>query len=73
MRPSKMTSFRIASISTHLSVPMTPVLLRLTQKTALFGVEAPSGTGLEWMTVAALVVPAILLVVLVYVGQKQTI
>lgn len=30
-------------------------------------------TGLEWMTVASVVVPAILLVVLIYLGSKKTV
>ena len=38
-----------------------------------FGATAPSGTGLEWMTLAALLIPALLLVVLVYVGAEKTV
>jgi hypothetical protein len=34
--------------------------------------DAPLGTGLEWMTVAAVLVPALVLVLLVYAGPKDT-
>ena len=44
-------------------------LLLIQQRTA-FGIDAPHGTGLEWMTVGAIVVPALLLIVLVYLGQQ---
>ncbi len=47
--------------------------LLLLQRTASFGADAPLGTGLEWMTVAAVAVPAFLLVALVYLGQKDTV
>jgi hypothetical protein len=47
--------------------------LRLLQRAAAFGSGAPLGTGLEWMTVAAVVLPAALLVVLVYVGSQNTV
>ena len=47
--------------------------LRLLQRAAAFGSDAPLGTGLEWMTVAAVVLPAALLVVLVYVGSQNTV
>lgn len=40
--------------------------------TSSFSEEA-LGTGLEWMTIAAVVVPAVLCVVLVYLGSKSTI
>jgi hypothetical protein len=32
-----------------------------------------SGTGLEWMTVASVVVPAVLIVVLVWLGTRKTV
>lgn len=47
--------------------------LLLFQRTAAFGADAPLGTGLEWMTVGAVAVPAFLLVVLVYLGRKNTV
>lgn len=31
------------------------------------------GTGLEWMTIAALVIPALLLLVLIWLGQRNTV
>lgn len=44
----------------------------LLQSTSTFNAEA-HGTGLEWMTIAAVVVPAVLLVALVYLGSKSTV
>lgn len=44
----------------------------LPQRAAAFGMDAPLGTGLEWMTVAAVVLPALVLVVLVYLGPGKT-
>jgi hypothetical protein len=35
--------------------------------------NAPGGTGLEWMTVTAVVIPALLIVALVYLGTKSTV
>lgn len=55
-------------IGTSLLLPV-----RLLQRAAAFGSGAPLGTGLEWMTVAAVVLPAALLVVLVYVGSQNTV
>ena len=49
------------------------VLSQLLQRTVSFGTDAPLGTSLEWMTVAAVVLPAVLLVVLVYVGRRDTV
>jgi hypothetical protein len=54
---------------TQLVLALTPFL----QRTAAFGAEAPHGTGLEWMTVAAVVLPALLLVALVYLGGRSTV
>jgi hypothetical protein len=48
---------------------LTAVLL---QSTSTFTAEA-HGTGLEWMTIASVVVPAVLLVVLIYLGSKSTV
>ncbi len=33
----------------------------------------PAPTGLEWMVVASVVVPALLLVVLIYLGTRRTV
>jgi len=38
-----------------------------------FAAGAPSGTGLEWMTIASVVLPALLLVALAYVGRQSTV
>ena len=47
--------------------------LLVLQRTAEFGPGAPSGTGLEWMALAALLLPALLLIVLVYLGADETV
>ena len=41
----------------------------LFQQVSAFAPDAPLGTGLEWMTIAAIVLPALLLLVLVYLGR----
>lgn len=43
------------------------------QRTAAFSAEAPLGTGLEWMTVAAVIVPALVIIALVYLGRDGTV
>lgn len=48
-------------------------VLPLLQRTAAFTTEAPLGTGLEWMTVAAVVLPAFVLIALVYLGSDGTV
>lgn len=35
--------------------------------------SAPVGTGLEWMTVGSVVIPAVLLIFLIYAGIQQTV
>ena len=40
---------------------------------APFVADAPVGIGLEWMTIAAVVVPAIVLIALVYAGSSRTV
>jgi len=47
--------------------------LLLFQQSAGFFTDAPLGTGLEWMALAAVLVPAILLVALVYIGADRTV
>lgn len=47
------------------------LLSTLLQRSAAFQPDAPLGTGLEWLTISAVVVPAVLLVVLVYVGRSR--
>ena len=47
-------------------------LLRSVQRLPLQP-DAVLGTGLEWMTVGAVVVPALLLVLLAYLGQQNTV
>ena len=43
------------------------------QKTISFQANAPVGTGLEWLTVGSVLLPAVLLVVLVYWGEQETV
>jgi len=40
---------------------------------AAWSPSAPFGTGLEWMTIMAVVLPAVLLLALVYQGAKSTV
>jgi uncharacterized membrane-anchored protein len=48
-------------------------LMALLQTTTSTFNTAAQGTGLEWLTIAAVVVPAVLCAVLVYLGTKSTI
>jgi len=48
-------------------------VLPMLQRTAAFSAEAPLGTGLEWMTVAAVIVPALVIIALVYLGRDGTV
>jgi hypothetical protein len=52
---------------------LTLLLNRLPQRSTAFVADAPAGIGLEWMTIAAVVVPALVLVGLVYAGAQQTV
>ena len=48
--------------------------LHLLMLPLLQAAAAPSqATNLEWMTIASVVLPAILLLVLVYLGSRQTV
>ena len=47
--------------------------IALLQRAASFQADAPVGTGIEWLTLAAIFVPAVLLVVLVYWGAQETV
>jgi len=49
------------------------LVLALLQRAASFQANAPVGTGIEWLTLAALFVPAVLLVMLVYWGASETV
>ncbi|WP_198598570.1 hypothetical protein [Salinibacter altiplanensis] len=49
---------------------LAPALL---QTAAQFQANAPVGMGIEWLTLAALFVPAVFLVVLVYWGAQTTV
>jgi hypothetical protein len=51
---------------------MTVLVATLAQRSAAFVADAPNGVGLEWMTIAAVAVPALLLVALVYAGRSRT-
>ena len=43
------------------------------QESASFQAKAPVGTGLEWLTLGSVLVPAVLLVFLVYWGAQETV
>jgi len=47
--------------------------LAFLQRATGFISDAPLGTGLEWMTIAAIVLPALVLVLLVYAGRQSTV
>jgi hypothetical protein len=49
------------------------ILPALLQNAASFQANAPLGTGLEWLTLAAIIVPAVVLVALVYWGSQNTV
>lgn len=49
------------------------LLLALLQPSADFTANAPLGTGIEWMVLASVILPALALIVLVYLGQQQTV
>jgi hypothetical protein len=35
--------------------------------------DVPHGVGLEWMPIASLIVPALLLVIVIYFGSRNTV
>ena len=35
--------------------------------------DVPHGVGLEWMPIASLIVPAVLLVLIIYLGSRNTV
>jgi hypothetical protein len=43
------------------------------QESASFLSNAPAGTGLEWLTLGSILIPAVLLVFLVYWGAQETV
>jgi len=52
---------------------MTVLLLSILQRSFEYVSGAPSGIGLEWMTIASVVVPAVLLLVLIYLGAEESV
>ena len=40
---------------------------------ALQAADVPYGVGLEWMPLLSLIVPAVLLIVIIYLGSKNTV
>lgn len=46
-------------------------LATLLQQSAAFQSGATLGTGLEWLTIGSILVPAVLLIVLVYFGSES--
>lgn len=65
----------VASDSFLKSIPLFAMVLAtaILQETASFQSNAPAGTGLEWLTVGSVLLPAVLLVVLVYWGAQETV
>lgn len=55
-----------------MSALLLTLLLSLPQKTGDFVSAAPLGTGLEWMVLGSIILPALALVVLVYLGRHST-
>jgi len=49
------------------------MLAALPQRAAAFVEGAPQGTGLEWMPYMSVLVPAVLIIGLVWAGSKQTV
>lgn len=49
------------------------ILLGLLQQEAVFEMDAAHGTDLEWMVLGSIVLPAIAIVMLVYLGRKETV
>lgn len=49
------------------------VAAALLQNSASFQAHAPVGTGLEWLTLGSILIPAVLLVFLVYWGAQETV
>lgn len=35
--------------------------------------DVPHGVGLEWMPIASLLIPALLLVIVIYLGSRNTV
>lgn len=62
-------SFETPSMLFSISITLLTVL----QRSGAFRAGAPAGTGLEWLTIASVLVPAVLLVVLVYLGSQRTV
>ncbi len=54
-------------------IAVVSILSLLVQSSADFNVDATLGTGLEWMTVGSVVVPALLLILLVYLSRGETV
>ena len=52
--------------SSHLTVE--PMTLLYAQ-----AMDVPHGVGLEWMPIASLIVPALLLVIVIYLGSRNTV
>lgn len=40
---------------------------------ALQVADVPHGVGLEWMPILSILVPAVLLIVIIYLGSKNTV
>jgi hypothetical protein len=68
-------SQRLAPFALFLIISLGLMILATTvlQEAATSQANASTGTGLEWLTVGSVVIPAVLLVVLVYWGARETV
>jgi hypothetical protein len=65
----------MSAVMSSLNLSFVAALLvpTMPQAKAAFQANAPVGTGLEWLTIAAVLIPAVFLVALVYWGTQETI
>jgi len=64
---------RHGSVTTFLLSALLVFATSVPQRPGAFLPDAPSGTGLEWMTIMSVVVPALVIIGLVWAGSKQTV
>jgi hypothetical protein len=60
-------------VTTSLLSALLVLATSVPQRPGAFLPDAPSGTGLEWMTIMSVVVPALVVIGLVWAGSKQTV
>ena len=64
---------RYRPVTTSLLSALLVLATSVPQRPGAFLPDAPSGTGLEWMTIMSVVVPALVIIGLVWAGSKQTV